>query len=57
MAKTQVEIIKDGIITENDLAPESVVDSKVKDKAILREKLEDKIKPTPFTTRGFNLPI
>lgn len=57
MAKTQAELLKDGIITEADLATDSVVESKVKNKAITRVKLEDKIKPSPFTTRGFNLPI
>jgi hypothetical protein len=57
MAKTQAELLKDGIITEADLSTDSVVESKIKNKAVTREKLEDKIKPTPFTTRGFNLPI
>ena len=57
MSKTQAEIYKDSTINENDLSTDSVTTTKVKDKNITRSKLSDDVKPSPFTTRGFNLPI
>jgi hypothetical protein len=57
MSQTQAEFYKDGTITAADLATNSVTETKVQDGAISRAKLADAVKPTPFTTRGFDLPL
>jgi hypothetical protein len=57
MSKTQAEIYKDGSITSSDLSINSVTTEKIQDESVTREKLADSVKPSPFTTRGFNLPI
>jgi hypothetical protein len=57
MSKTQAEIYKDSTINENDLATDSVTTPKIKDENVTRSKLSNDVKPSPFTTRGFNLPI
>ena len=57
MSKTQAEIYKDSTITENDLVTDSVTTPKIKDENVTRSKLSNDVKPSPFTTRGFNLPI
>lgn len=57
MSQTQAEIIKDGVIVANDLATDSIITSKIQIGAVTRNKLEDSVKPTPFTTRGFNIPL
>jgi hypothetical protein len=57
MSQTQAESIKDGSIVANDLATDSVITSKIQNGAVTRDKLADLVKPTPFTTRGFNIPL
>jgi hypothetical protein len=57
MSQTQAEIYKDSSITVSDLANNSVTTEKVEDSAITRTKLTTSIRPTPFTTRGFNIPL
>jgi len=57
MSKTQAEIYKDSSITSSDLANNSVTTEKVQDGAIIKTKLTTSIRPTPFTTRGFNIPL
>jgi hypothetical protein len=57
MSQTQAENIKDGSVVAADLATDSVITSKVQNGAITRDKLADSVKPEPFTTRGFNIPL
>jgi hypothetical protein len=57
MSQTQAETIKDGIIIAEDLADNAVSTSKVQNGAVTMEKLADSVKPSPFTTRGFNIPV
>jgi hypothetical protein len=57
MSQTQAEIIKDGSVVAADLATDSIITSKVQNGAITRDKLADSVKPEPFTTRGFNIPL
>jgi hypothetical protein len=57
MSQTQAETIKDGTIVTVDLADGAVTTSKIQDGAVTREKLADSVKPAPFTTRGFNIPV
>ena len=57
MSRTQAETYKDGSILSVDLADSAVITSKIQDGAVTREKLADEVKPSPFTTRGFNIPL
>lgn len=57
MSQTQAEFYKDGTIAAADLAANSVTETKIQDGAVTSAKLADSVKPAPFTTRGFNLPI
>jgi hypothetical protein len=57
MSQTQAETFKDGTIVTTDLADSSVTTSKIQDGAVTRAKLADSVKPEPFTTRGFNIPL
>jgi hypothetical protein len=57
MSRTQSEIYKDGSITSSDLASNSVTEPKIMDEAVTMSKLKKSIRPQPFSTRGFNLPI
>lgn len=57
MAQTQAEIYKDGTIVAADIASNAVTESKIQDTAVSRAKLADSVKPTPFTNRGFNIPL
>jgi hypothetical protein len=57
MSQTQAEFYKDGTISAADLAANSVTETKIQDGSVTREKLADSVKPAPFTTRGFNIPL
>ncbi len=57
MSQTQAEIFKDASIINADLVDNAVSTSKIQDGSITREKLSDSVKPEPFTTRGFNIPL
>jgi hypothetical protein len=57
MSQTQAETIKDGTIVAADLADSAVTAAKLQDGAVTRAKLADSVKPEPFTTRGFNIPL
>ena len=57
MSQTQAETIKDGTIVATDLADNAVTTNKIQDGAVTRAKLADSVKPSPFTTRGFNIPV
>lgn len=57
MSQTQAETIKDGTIVTADLADSAVTVTKIQDDSVTREKLADSVKPEPFTTRGFNIPL
>lgn len=57
MSQTQAETFKDGTIVAADLADNAVATSKIQDGAVTYAKLADEVKPTPFTTRGFNIPL
>lgn len=57
MPRTQSEIYADGSITSSDLASNSVTEPKILDEAVTKSKLNKSIRPQPFSTRGFNLPI
>ena len=57
MSQTQAETIKDGTIVTADLADSAVTAAKIQDGAVTRAKLADSVKPEPFTTRGFNIPL
>ena len=57
MSRTQSEIYKDSSITSNDLATNSVTETKIMDEAVTMSKLKKSVRPQPFSTRGFNLPI
>jgi hypothetical protein len=57
MSRTQAETYKDGSILSVDLADGAVITPKIQDGAVTREKLADEVKLSPFTTRGFNIPV
>jgi hypothetical protein len=57
MSQTQAETIKDGTIAANDFANNAVTTSKIQNASVTRAKLADEVKPAPFTTRGFNIPV
>jgi hypothetical protein len=57
MSQSQAEIYKDISIVSADIANNAVTTTKIQDSAITRAKLADEVKPTPFTTRGFNIPL
>jgi hypothetical protein len=57
MSQTQAETIKDGTIVTDDLADSVVTPPKIQDDAVTKAKLADEVKPAPFTTRGFNIPV
>ena len=57
MSQTQAETIKDGTIVTDDLADNVVTTNKIQDGAVTYVKLADSVKPSPFTTRGFNIPV
>jgi hypothetical protein len=57
MSQTQAETIKDGTVGTADLTDNAVTTNKIQDGAVTREKLADSVKPAPFTTRGFNIPV
>jgi hypothetical protein len=57
MPRTEVELHENQSITEEKLAANSVSESKIKESAVTKTKLHSSLRPTPFTTRGFNYPI
>jgi hypothetical protein len=57
MSQTQAETFKDGTIVAADLADNAVTTTKIQNGAVSREKLADSLKPSPFTARGFNIPV
>jgi hypothetical protein len=57
MSQTQAETFKDGTIITADIADSAVTSSKIQDGAVTRVELADEVKPAPFTTRGFNIPL
>jgi len=68
MSQTQVDLILDGSIQSADIADSAVTTSKVADSnittskiangSITKEKLDSNIAfNSPFTTRGFNIPL
>ena len=57
MAQSKAELIKSGIIGAEQLANSSITTEKYKDGSITNAKLASPIKSTPFTTRGFNIPL
>jgi hypothetical protein len=57
MSQTQAETFKDGTVNTVDLADSAVTSSKIQDGAVSRAELADDVKPSPFTTRGFNIPV
>jgi hypothetical protein len=57
MSQTQAETIKDSTIVTDDLADNAVTTNKIQDGAATYAKLADSVKPSPFTTRGFNIPL
>jgi hypothetical protein len=57
MSQTQVETYKNFSIKSEDLAINSVTESNIQDDAVSRNKLKSDVRPAPFTTRGFNIPL
>lgn len=57
MAQTQAEIFRDGYIDSEDIAADAITTEKIDTGAVTKEKLADSVKPEPFTTRGFNIPL